>query len=94
MAKLITKGTTILARWRKDEKTPDDDLVSERTREYAIRSSGVVLKRVTVLFRSDTGHHDYGWEVYARGHVGYTGLDDYIRRLDENLTAKGFTRVV
>ena len=94
MAKLTTKGTTILARWRKVWKTPEDDLTSECTREYAVRSSGVILSRNASRFRSDTGYHDYGWTIYSRNHAGYTGLDDYIRRLDENLRGKGFERVV
>jgi len=94
MAKLTTKGTTILARWRKEWDTPDDDLVSARVREYAVRSNGVVLRRYAVWFRSDTGSHDYGWKVYARGHVGYTGVDDYIQRLGERLEALHYTREV
>ena len=92
MAKLTTKGTTILARWRKTWETPADDLVSERTREYAVRSSGVILQRNAARFRSDTGHHDWGWKVYGKAHAGYTGLEDYIRRLGEQLEAKGFQR--
>jgi len=93
MAKLTTKGTTILARWRKDEKTPDDELVSERTREYAVRSNGVLLRRDAVRFRSDTGYHDYGWKVYGRAAGNKPDLDDYLRRTGEKLEARGFARV-
>lgn len=91
MAKLATKGTTILARWSKTWETPDDDLVSERTREYAIRSNGTILQRNAARFRSETGLHSWGWKVYGKTKKG-VDIQDYIRRLGENLEAKGFER--
>lgn len=93
MAKLTTKGTTILARWRKDWDTPDDDIASARTREFAVRSNGVLLQRDAVRFCSDTGHHDYGWKVYGRAAGNKPDLDAYLQHVGAQLEAKGFESV-
>jgi len=93
MATLNKKGTTILGRWRKDEETPDDDLVSERTREYALRSDRAILLRRGARFRSETGLHNWGWVIYGRVKRDID-LQTYTHRFGENLEAKGFERVI
>ena len=92
MAKLTARGHTILARWRKDWATPDDDLASERTREYAVRSDGTILVRNVTRFRSHPEPFDQGWKVYGRAKKG-RDLLGYIKRLGESLAEKGFEEV-
>jgi len=91
MAKLEKKGTTILARWRKDTETPDDDLVSSRTMKYAVRSDGTILQCYSARFRSETGNHSWGWKVFGKVSKGID-LPNYSSQLGETLEAKGFQR--
>lgn len=89
MATLAKKGTTILARWRKDTETPDDDLVSSRTMKYAVRSDGTILQCYSARFRSETGNHTWGWKVFGKVHKG-VDLQHYCSQLGVTLEAKGF----
>jgi len=92
MAKLEKKGTTILARWRKDTETPDDDLVSSRTRKYAARSDGTILVCDTATFRSETGRHTWGWKVYKRGCGTGSAAEARAHAFGKLLEGNGFQR--
>ena len=97
MATLHKKNTTILGRWRKDEETPDDDLVSERSREYVIRSDRAILKRSAAYFRGSAEskgyHHSWGWTTYGTIKKEIDA-ESFTRRFGENLVAKGYVRVI
>ncbi len=56
---MMAKLGTVTARWRKS-------LGSDRVREFALRTDGVLLEKTTWLGTNGTVDHTGGWKIASR----------------------------
>ena len=81
MAKITARGARPVARWEREDETPDSTLTLRVKRVLLLRSDNVLLERHTSWFRPSSSweppsgrRHDAGWSVRSRKPKSLEGL--------------------